>query len=96
MRAADRPRDSRGRFIREPEEAAARLWAPPELRQYGRESAARLRAIADDPDTPAKLKADIERFFFEAVYGKTPLADREEKGTVETVRFEGKLEEWSQ
>ena len=93
-------RDSRGRFVKgvggNPRGCPS---LPVEVRKYGRESATRLRAIADDPETPAKLKADIERFFFEAVYGKTPgVADREEKGTgtVQTIQFEGVLEDWSQ
>lgn len=85
-----RSRDSRGRFVRE----EGRL--PADLNRYAAEVPARLRAIADDPETPVKLKLDIERFLFETVYGRN--AAREEKpaaGAVQTVRFEGELEAWS-
>lgn len=88
-----RVRDARGRFVREHD----RL--PPGLSRYAAEAPMRLRAIADDPDTQAKLKVDIERFFFEAVYGKNPgLAEKEERaaaGPVQVIQFEGVLEEWS-
>ena len=67
-----------------------------ELRRYGAESAQRLREIADDPETPLKLRAEIERFFFDAVYGRKA-ADGEEKPTRPAViRFEGELKEWSE
>ena len=91
-------RDSRGRFVKGSSgNPAGRPPLTPEIRRYGRESAGRLREIADGPDTPVKLKAEIERFFFEALYGKASAADREEKGAagVLTVKFEGALEEWS-
>ena len=47
---------------------------PVELDRYAKEAPERLRAIADDPATPVKVKADIERFFYEAVYGKAAQA----------------------
>ena len=88
-----RRRDSRGRFMAE--EPGSLL--PIEFRTYGQEAPGRLRAIADDPETPVKLRADIEKFFFESVYGKAAgLTDREDKdGGVQVIRFEGVLEEWS-
>lgn len=43
---------------------------PDEIKLYGKEAPARLRAIADDPDTPIKVKADIERWFAEMAFGK--------------------------
>ena len=68
MKPSERTRDSRGRFVKEegtacptPAEAAAEMTpdaGTAALRRYGEESAFRLRAIADDPDTPVKLKAD--------------------------------------
>lgn len=95
-----RQRDAKGRFVKGvSRNPGGRPQLPQEFRQYGAEAAVRLRAIADDPETPPKLKADIEKFFFEAVYGKAPgLAEKEDKGggAVETVKFEGVLEEWSQ
>jgi len=95
-------RDSKGRFVKGVSgNPGGRPLLTPEIRRYGREAPARLRSIADDPDTPVKLKAEIERFFFEAVYGKvSAAADKEGKGSapppVQTVRFEGALEEWSE
>ena len=94
-------RDARGRFVKGAGgDPAGQPPLPPELRRYGRESAARLRAIADDPDTPVKLRAEIERFFFEAVYGKTPgAAEKERRGggvPEQIIKFEGVLEEWSE
>ena len=73
---------------------------PVELEQYAKDAPAKLRAIADDPATPVKIKADIEKFFFESVYGKAPQAiDLEGKvensGTMK-VEFTGVLEEWSE
>lgn len=72
---------------------------PVELELYAKDAPKKLRAIADDPDTPVKIKADIEKFFYEAVYGKAPQAvdlNGELKNTGATVvKFEGALEEWS-
>lgn len=72
---------------------------PVELEQYAKEAPAKLRAIADDPATPVKIKADIEKFFYEAVYGKAPQAldiegKMENTGT-QVIQFEGVLDEWS-
>ena len=72
---------------------------PPELELYAKQAPEKLRAIADDPDTPVKIRADIEKFFFEAVYGKAAQSvDLEgnvnNNGTMK-VEFTGVLEEWS-
>ena len=73
---------------------------PVELELYAKEAPAKLRAIADDPATPVKIKADIEKFFFEAVYGKAPQAlDIEGKmeNTGSTViEFKGEIAEWAE
>lgn len=78
-------------------EMGKKLPRPDKMEQYGRQAPERLRAIADDPETPVKLKAEIEKFFYEAVYGKTPLsADTEGKTDgAAVIRFEGLLEQWS-
>ena len=72
---------------------------PPELEMYAKDAPAKLRAIADDPDTPVKIKADIEKFFYEAVYGKAPQAldieGKVENNATTTIKFEGALDEWS-
>ena len=100
MKPSERTRDSRGRFVKESEVCAGAEEqtdkAADTLRRYGQEAADRLRAIADDPDTPVKLKADIERLFFEAVYGKGgKLAENEGGKAPAVIKFEGELEEWS-
>ena len=88
MKTKPRLRDSRGRFVKEAEDTQL-------LRRYGQEAAGRLRAIADDPDTPVKLRAEIERFFFESVYGKGGRQPESEPAAPAVLRFEGVLEEWS-
>ena len=94
-------RDSKGRFLKGVSgNPRGRAPLPPEFRTFAAESPARLRAIADDPDTPVKLKAEIERWFTEMWYGKAPQA-LDLEGTLENsgkmvVEFKGELEEWSQ
>lgn len=93
-------RDKAGRFVKgQSGNPNGRPKKPPELEMYARNAPAKLRAIADDPDTPVKIRADIEKFFFEAVYGKAPQAidlegELKNSGTT-TIKFEGALEEWS-
>lgn len=65
---------------------------PPEVMKYGKKAPDKLLAIAEDPDTPIKLSADIYKWFAEMFYGAKE-AEKEEKAVV--VKFEGKLEEWS-
>ena len=73
---------------------------PVELELYAKEAPQKLRAIADDPATPVKIKADIEKFFFEAVYGKAPQAidldgKLENTGTT-IIEFKGEIAEWAE
>lgn len=56
---------------------------PKELRDYAEGAPKRLREIADDPSTPAKLKAEIERWFFESVYGRPAQAVELDTGPIE-------------
>lgn len=68
-------RDKAGRFVKgQSGNPNGRPKKPPELEMYAKDAPAKLRAIADDPDTPVKIRADIEKFFYEAVYGKAPQA----------------------
>lgn len=100
---ADAPgnRDKSGRFVKgQSGNPNGRPKKPVELEKYAKEAPQRLREIADDPATPVKVKADIEKFFFEAIYGKASQAvdlegKMENTGTV-TVAFEGVLQEWSE
>lgn len=84
-------RDKSGRFVKgQSGNPGGRPRKPPELELYAKDAPAKLRAIADDPDTPVKIRADIEKFFYEAVYGKAPQAlDLDAKVTQQPVVFSG-------
>ena len=93
-------RDKAGRFVKgHSGNPAGRPKKPVELELYAKDAPAKLRAIADDPNTPIKIKADIEKFFFEAVFGKAPQSmtlDGELNNTGTTVvKFEGEIGEWA-
>lgn len=93
-------RDAKGRFGKgNNANPGGRPKKPVELEKYASQAPARLKAIADDPATPVKIKADIERFFIEQIYGKAAQAVDME-GKLEnigcaTVKFEGVLDEWA-
>lgn len=93
-------RDAKGRFVKgNSANPGGRPKKPPELEKYAKAAPEKLRAIADDPATPVKIKADIEKFFFEAVYGKAPQAidmdARMENTGTTVVKFEGELAKWA-
>lgn len=87
-------RDKAGRFVKgQSGNPNGRPKKPFELEEYARNAPAKLRAIADDPDTPVKIRADIEKFFYEAIYGKAPQAlDINGEMSVKPVVFEGESE----
>lgn len=93
-------RDKSGRFVKgQSGNPRGRAALPPEFKDYAKESPARLRAICDDPKTPIKVKADIEKWFAEMWYGKSPQAMTVD-GSMETqgvtrIEFTGVLDEWS-
>lgn len=72
---------------------------PAKVKEYAQEAPERLRAIADDPETPVKVRADIEKWFAEMYYGKSAqqVTLDGEVGTSGTtiVKFEGELGEWA-
>lgn len=84
-------RDKSGRFVKgQSGNPNGRPKKPFELEQYAKEAPAKLRAIADDPKTPIKIKADIEKFFFEAIFGKAAQAvDMNAEVNMQPVIFTG-------
>lgn len=97
---APQNRDKAGRFQKGVSgNPGGRPKKPVEIEEYAKNAPAKLRAIADDPNTPVKIRADIEKFFYEAVYGKAPQAidldgKLENSGTT-VVEFKGEIAEWA-
>lgn len=93
-------RDAKGRFGKgNNANPRGRAPLPAEFKDYAKQAPVRLRGLCDDPKTPVKVKADIERWFAEMWYGKSPQA-LDIDGNVETtgtqvVKFEGVLDEWA-
>lgn len=93
-------RDSKGRFVKgQTGNPAGRPKKPEVIERYAKEAPAKLRAIAENPNTPVKTQTEIWKFFYEAHYGKAKQAvDVEgniENTGVSVIKFEGELAEWS-
>lgn len=93
-------RDKAGRFVKgQSGNPRGRPALPPEMKEYAKEAPARLREICDDPATPIKVRADIEKWFAEMVYGKSAqqidLEGKLDQVGTQTIKFEGVLDEWS-
>lgn len=94
-------RDNAGRFVKgQSGNPRGRAPLPPEFKDYAKEAPSRLRAICDDPDTPVKVKADIEKWFAEMWYGKSPQAldidGKVENTGLTVIEFKGEISEWAQ
>lgn len=93
-------RDKQGRFVKgQSGNPKGRPSLAPEIKQYAEQAPAKLKAIADDPTTPVRLKAEIEKWFAEMYYGKSPQqvsvdGEMNTTGTT-TIKFEGEIEEWA-
>lgn len=93
-------RDKQGRFIKgKSGNPNGRPSLHPDIKRYAQDSPKRLREIADDPATPVRLKAEIEKWFAEMYYGKSAqqvTLDGEVKNTgTKVVKFEGELAKWA-
>lgn len=94
-------RDKTGRFVKgQSGNPRGRAPLPSNFKDYAAQAPERLRAICDDPATPVKVRADIEKWFAEMWYGKSPqamaLEGKMENVGVQTIKFEGALQEWSE
>lgn len=94
-------RDAKGRFVKgNNANPRGRAKLPENFKNYAAQAPDKLRAIADDPGTPVKIRTDIEKWFAEMWYGKAPQAvdlDGKVENTGTTVvKFEGVLDEWSE
>ncbi len=93
-------RDKQGRFIKgQSGNPSGRPSLHPDIAKYAKKAPKRLKEIADDPNTPVRLKAEIEKWFAEMYYGKSAqqvTLDGEVKNTgTAVVKFEGDLSEWA-
>lgn len=93
-------RDSKGRFVKgQTGNPAGRPKKPEVIEEYAKEAPEKLRAIAEDSNTPVKIQTDIWKFFYEAHYGKAKQAvdvdGSIESNGVSVIKFEGELEEWA-
>lgn len=93
-------RDKQGRFKKgQSGNPNGRPTLHPDIKKYAEDSPQRLREIADDPNTPVRLRAEIEKWFAEMYYGKSAqqvnLDGKVENTGTTVVKFEGEIAEWA-
>lgn len=92
-------RNKAGQFVKgQSGNPAGRGKLPVAIVNYGKEAPERLRAIADDPQTPVKVRSDIEKWFAEMVYGKPSQRvdmDANLNARPVTIKLEGALDDWA-
>ena len=94
-------RNSKGQFVKgESGNPRGRAPLPANFKEYAEKAPEELWAIANDPETPAKVAADIFKWFSEMWFGKAPQAldldGKVDTGGAVKVEFKGKLAEWSE
>lgn len=94
-------RDSKGRFVKGTSgNPRGRAPLPKGFKEYAEKAPEELWAIANNGETPPKVAADIFKWFAEMWFGKAPQAldldGKVDTGGVQTIKFEGQLEEWSE
>ncbi len=82
-------RDKSGRFVKgQPGNPGGRPQKSKQLHAFAQQAPQRLREIADAEDTPVKLKIEIEKWFYEVVFGKAAQALELEGGPIEVRALE--------
>lgn len=94
-------RDSKGRFVKgKSGNPRGRAPLPKNFKEYAEQAPDELWAIANAEGTPVKVRADILKWMSEMWFGKAPQAldldGKVDTGGVQTIKFEGQLEEWSE
>ena len=89
-----------GRSMAANSEKTAKIRGPGKSGNLGNQGMGDLHEMSDDETVPVKVRADINRWMVEMVYGKAAQAvdvdgKMENVGTT-TMKFEGALDEWSQ
>lgn len=94
-------RNAKGQFVKGTSgNPRGRAPLPKDFREYAEKAPEELWAMANAPETPAKVRADILKWMTEMWYGKAPQAldldGKLDSGGTMKVEFKGKLAEWSE
>ena len=66
------------------------------LSKYGAKSLEKLMELADEEETPAKLKAEIYKWFAEMEFGKPVNKVQDDNPEGQEVSLEGDMAKWSE